>query len=186
MTLSLCVWMCVCVCLTSASQLSNDRRHMRCTVCVSTCLYGVCVLAKRSATHEFRIHFILPEVHHQSTFQPVIPCVYLLYSVFNTGSDLQWVCTGSSSDLDLGTCSTHTLWPAWPPVKLLASHTCEPVCSPVCVFPLIPCLWNEEICYYSQMKRKKGKGSGGKKRKSKTKQILLFSLIYGSTKAKQC
>lgn len=52
---------CVCVCLTSVSKLSNDRRHEPCTSVCARVYTFVCVLAESCATHEFLLCVLLPK-----------------------------------------------------------------------------------------------------------------------------
>lgn len=146
-------------------QLANDRRRRSCAVCLA--VYSACVCWLEALPPvSFLLCSLLSEDLRKSWFQPAPVLVYLLCCVCKSGpSDLQRLCSGSRCDPEPGTASTHTF-----------SQTAgsEMVGAYVA---LISCLWNEGICYYSQVKRKRRKGSGGKEKKMmKLKQIPLFSL----------
>lgn len=144
-------------------QLANDRRRRFCAVCPPVYTACVCWLEALPPV-SFLLCCLLSEDLHKSWFQPALFLVYLLYCVFKSGaSDSQRLCAGSRFDPEPGTGSRHTFG------RTAGSET---ICAYV---PLISCLWNEELCYYSQVKRKRRKDSGGKEKKKVKLNKFHFS-----------
>lgn len=126
----------VCACFTSASLLSNERRHKYCTICASMFIRCVCLLAENSATHEFLLHCPLPKGLFHSSFQPATLLVYLLYSVFDPGC---LICSGSAQGLALTWSLAHAQWTlsgqnGWRRNWSHATHV--NLCALLCVFSL--------------------------------------------------
>ena len=168
------------VCRTSVNQLSNDRQHTAASLCVCVGVFKLRVRVGWKLRHP-RILTLLPSPK-RPRLEYVLscnPCVCIYCTVF-----FLLICSGLAQ-VGLGAGAWHTL-NTHSPGASETDH--EPhmlnLCVLVCAFPLISCLWNEEMCFRSRRRRKGRKEKGQRKRKSKTKQIIQFSLICGSIKPK--
>lgn len=167
----------VCVCFTSASLLSNERRHKYCTICASVFIRCVCVGWK--LCHPWVFAPLPPPKGpvplQLSTCNPA--CVFTVQCFWSGMSDLQRVCAGSSFDLEPGTCSMNTFWPEWLAAKLITCHTCELVCTSVCIFPwyLVCGMKKSVIIAEWKGKRERRWGEGGKEKEKVKLNKFSFS-----------